>query len=112
VRRGPGLLALCMALVATVLTACSGGDGDDTVRLRVLAGPDLAVLAPLLGQLKDATGVDLRLEHRADAESRTPDRDRYDLAWLSSDRYLRLTDKSATRGLQRTPTMTSPSSSA
>ncbi|MGW0471236.1 substrate-binding domain-containing protein [Streptomyces coeruleorubidus] len=107
-RRGAGLLALCVALVTTLLTACSGGDGDDPVRLRVLAGPDLAVLGPLLGELKDETGVDLRLDHRADAETKTPDSDRYDLAWLSSDRYLRLTDKNATRGWQRTPTMTSP----
>ncbi|MEW2612342.1 substrate-binding domain-containing protein [Streptomyces sp. NPDC047880] len=107
-RRGRGLPALCLALVATLLTACSGDAGDDTVRLRVLAGPDLAVLAPLLGELKDETGVDLRLDLRADAETEPPDAGRYDLAWLSSDRYLRLTDKNATRGLQRTPTMTSP----
>ncbi|MDG9713333.1 vWA domain-containing protein [Streptomyces sp. DH10] len=107
-RRGTGLLALCLALVTTLLTACSGDGGDDTVRLRVLAGPDLSVLAPLLGELKEETGVDLRLDHRADAETKIPDRDRYDLAWLSSDRYLRLTDKNATRGWQRTPTMTSP----
>ncbi|MFD5946774.1 substrate-binding domain-containing protein [Streptomyces collinus] len=107
-RRGAGLPALCLVLVASLLTACSGGDGDDPVRLRVLAGPDLAVLAPLLGELRDETGVDLRMEHRADAETKAPDRGRYDLAWLSSDSYLRLTDKNATRGLQRTPTMTSP----
>jgi Ca-activated chloride channel family protein len=107
-RRGAGLLALCLALVATLLTACSGGADDDTVRLRVLAGPDLAVLGPLLGELKDDTGVELRLDHRADAETKTPDRDRYDLAWLSSDRYLRLTDRHAIQGLQRTVTMTSP----
>jgi Ca-activated chloride channel family protein len=108
VRRGAGLPALCLVLVASLVTACSGGDGDDPVRLRVLAGPDLAVLAPMLGELRDETGVDLRMEHRADAETRNPDRGRYDLAWLSSDSYLRLTDKNATRGLQRTPTMTSP----
>ncbi|MEU3484794.1 vWA domain-containing protein [Streptomyces massasporeus] len=107
-RRGWGLPALCLALVASLLTACSGDGDGDTVRLRVLAGPDLAVLAPLLDELKDETGVDLRLDHRADAETRAPDRGRYDLAWLSSDSYLRLTDKNAIRGLQRTPTMTSP----
>ncbi|MFE9823390.1 substrate-binding domain-containing protein [Streptomyces sp. NPDC005791] len=107
-RRGAGSLALCLALVTTLLTACSGDGGDETVRLHVLASPDLAVLAPLLGDLKNETGVDLRLDHRTDAETKTPDRDRYDLAWLSSDRYLRLTDKTATRGVQRTSTMTSP----
>ncbi|MFJ5994139.1 substrate-binding domain-containing protein [Streptomyces sp. NPDC092370] len=107
-RRGAGLLALCLALVAGLLTACSADDGGDTVRLRVLASPDLAVLAPLLGELKDATGVDLLLDQRADAETKNPDRDRYDLAWLSSDHYLRLTGKNAIRGLLRTPTMTSP----
>ncbi|MFF7485161.1 substrate-binding domain-containing protein [Streptomyces luteogriseus] len=107
-RRGWSLPALCLALVAGFLTACSGGGGDDPVRLRVLAGPELAVLAPLLGELKEETGVDLRLDLRADAETKTPDRGRYDLAWLSSDSYLRLTGKNAVRGLQRTPTMTSP----
>lgn len=107
-RRGAGLLALCLALVAAVLTACSGDDGDRTVRLRVLASPDLDVLTPLLGELKEATGVDLRMDLRPDAETKAPDRDRYDLAWLSSDRYLRLTANSAVRGLQRTATMTSP----
>lgn len=107
-RRGAGLPALCLVLVASLVTACSGGDGDDPVRLRVLAGPDVSVPAPLLAQLRDETGVDLRLEHRPDAETRPPDRGRYDLAWLSSDRYLRLTGNDATRGLQRTPTMTSP----
>jgi Ca-activated chloride channel family protein len=110
VRRGAGLLALalCLTLVAAVLTGCSGDDGDEPARLRVLASPDLAVLTPLLGELRRATGVDLRLDVRPDAETKPPDRDRYDLAWLSSDRYLRLTAKSAVQGLQRTATMTSP----
>ncbi|MFF7788916.1 substrate-binding domain-containing protein [Streptomyces sp. NPDC007991] len=107
-KRRAGLLALCLALLTASLTACSGDDGDDTVRLRVLAGPDLTVPAPVLAELRDETGIDLRLDHRPDAETQTPDRDRYDLAWLSSDRFLRLTHKSATRGLQRTPIMTSP----
>ncbi|WP_299531822.1 VWA domain-containing protein [uncultured Streptomyces sp.] len=107
-KRRTGLPALCLALVTTLLTACSGGGTDDTVRLRVLAAPDLAVLAPLLDDLRDETGVDLRLEPRADAETAPLDRDAYDLAWLSSDRYLRLTDRTATRGMLRTPTMSSP----
>ncbi|WEH40027.1 substrate-binding domain-containing protein [Streptomyces sp. AM 2-1-1] len=107
-RRGAGLLALCLTLVATLLTACSDGEGEETVRLRVLASPDLAVLTPLLGDLLEETGVDLRLDTRADAETRTPDPDRHDLAWLSSDRYLRLTDTTAIRGVQRTSTMLSP----
>ncbi|MDO0915355.1 VWA domain-containing protein [Streptomyces sp. DT2A-34] len=101
-------LVLSLALVTAVLTACSGDDADEPVRLRVLASPDLAVLTPLLGELKEETGVDLRLDFRPDAETKAPDRARYDLAWLSSDRYLRLTAKSAVQGLQRTATMTSP----
>ncbi len=107
-----GLLALCLLLVAAVLTACTADNADDPVRLRVLAGPDLAVLAPLLGELKEQTGVELRLDYRADAETKLPARagaaGGYDAAWLSSDRYLRLTDKHTARTLQRTPTMTSP----
>ena len=106
-----GLLTVCLLLVGTLLTSCtSGGDGDgDKVRLRVLASPDLAVLEPLLGELTDATGVELDLDYRATAETELPAAGAgYDLAWLSSDRYLRLRDKQAVQRMQRTPTMTSP----
>ncbi|MFJ1970988.1 substrate-binding domain-containing protein [Streptomyces sp. NPDC087903] len=106
------LLTLCLVLVAGLVTACTGdGDGThDRVRLRVLASPELAVLAPLLGELKKATGVELDLDLRATAESaRLPSAHAgHDLAWLSSDRYLRLRDKRSTQRVQRTPTMTSP----
>jgi Ca-activated chloride channel family protein len=105
------LLTVCTVLVATLLSACTGdGDGGgERVRLRVLASPDLAVLAPLLDELADETGVELDLDQRPDAETRlTASRAGYDLAWLSSDRYLRLRDKRSAQGLQRTPTMTSP----
>jgi Ca-activated chloride channel homolog len=109
-RNSARLLKLFLALITTaaLLTACTSGNPDAPVRLRVLAAPDLAVLAPLLGELRDATGVDLRLDYRADAETELPARSGYDLAWLSSDRYLRLTDKTTTKTLQRTSTMTSP----
>ncbi len=101
------LLTVCTVLVTTLLSACTG-DGE-RVRLRVLASPDLAVLAPLLDELADETGVELDLDPRADAETRlAASRTGYDLAWLSSDRYLRLRDKRSTQGMQRTPTMTSP----
>ncbi|WP_406492592.1 VWA domain-containing protein [Streptomyces sp. NBC_01604] len=104
-------MVCCTALVATLLSACTGDgdDGGERVRLRVLAGPDLAVLAPLLDELADETGVELDLDLRADAETRpAASREGYDLAWLSSDRSLRLRDKRPAQGMQRTPTMTSP----
>ncbi|WP_225877223.1 vWA domain-containing protein [Streptomyces resistomycificus] len=97
--------------MATLLSACTddGDGGGERVRLRVLASPDLAVLAPLLDELADATGVELDLDRRPDAETRlAAARTGYDLAWLSSDRYLRLRDRESVHGLQRTPTMTSP----
>ncbi|MFD3619417.1 substrate-binding domain-containing protein [Streptomyces sp. NPDC058676] len=105
------VLTLCTVLVATLLSACTGdGDGgDERVRLRVLASPDLAVLTPLLDELADETGVELDLDPRADAETRlAASRTGYDLAWLSSDRYLLLRDKRSAQAMQRTPTMTSP----
>ncbi|GAA3817497.1 substrate-binding domain-containing protein [Streptomyces phyllanthi] len=104
------ILTLCLALsLVAALTACSGGgDGDDPVTLRVLASPDLTVLEPLLDELKEATGVDLDMDYRATAEREIPQAPDYDLAWLSDDRYLRLSGGNDAGRPLRTPTMTSP----
>ncbi|WP_192583632.1 vWA domain-containing protein [Streptomyces albicerus] len=105
------ILTLCLTLALTV-PACSGSD-DDKTTLRVLAGPDLAVLEPLLGELRDETGVQLDMDYKADAD--TGDAlvsgqggGGHDAAWLSSDRYFRLRHKDSARRPLRTPTMLSP----
>lgn len=111
-RRGLGILTLCLALTVTV--GCSGGDEHRTT-LRVLAGPDLAVLEPLLDELRDETGVELDMDYRADADTGddlVPGTGKggggHDLAWLSTDRSFRLRHKDTAQRLLRTPTMLSP----
>ncbi|MER6525774.1 VWA domain-containing protein [Streptomyces sp. NPDC001508] len=93
-RTQTGILALCLVLVAawSALTACSSG-GDDTTTLHVLASPELADMRPVLDDLEHDTGVRLDLDYRAanDADDLLVDGGHgYDLAWLSSDRSLRL----------------------
>ncbi|MBK3579813.1 substrate-binding domain-containing protein [Streptomyces sp. MBT65] len=102
---------LALALLAG-LTSC--GPSSPDVTLRVLASPELADLAPLLGRLKDDTGVELDMEYKATADlagqppasGTSP----YDLAWLASDRsfLLRLRDSGRTARSESTPIMRSP----
>ncbi|MEV0635990.1 substrate-binding domain-containing protein [Streptomyces sp. NPDC050619] len=99
---------LAVALLAG-LTSCTQ-DGQDTT-LRVLASPELADLEPLLGELKDDTGVRLDMEYKATADlsgARSPS---YDLAWPASDRsfLLRLQDSGTPAARpESTPIMRSP----
>ncbi|MFF3482275.1 substrate-binding domain-containing protein [Streptomyces sp. NPDC002701] len=127
-RRPLGVLALCLGL--TLATAACSGDDEDRTTLRVLAGPDLAVLEPLLDELRSETGVELAMDYRADADTGEAltgagrngggqsdggqsdgvqgGGGRYELAWLSTDRSFRLHHQDAARGMARTPTMLSP----
>jgi Ca-activated chloride channel family protein len=91
-------------------------DRPDPVRLRVLASSELADMQPVLEQARRETGVELVMTYRgtvdaSDELARAPGSGRYDLAWLSSERYLRL-KLAASRyaGPQplATDTMTSP----
>ncbi|WP_394621521.1 substrate-binding domain-containing protein [Lentzea sp. JNUCC 0626] len=78
-----------LALVALlVLTACAAST-PPPVQLRVLASTELADLAPVLAELKRATGVELAVEHRGTVEA-SRSLDGFDLAWLSTTRFLRL----------------------
>src|SRR5262249_4009439 len=90
--RGWGLLGVLIVLLAT-LAGCPGAS-DAPVRLRVLASSELVDLQPLLAELRAKTGVELDVEYRGtvDASDAIVDgnKDRFDLAWLSSDRYLEL----------------------
>jgi Ca-activated chloride channel homolog len=93
VRRLTVPLLLGLALVA----GCTGGgqepaaDPADTVT--VLAGSELRDIEPLAGQIRDATGVNLRFEYGGTlegAERITGGGSRPALAWFSSARYLTL----------------------
>ncbi|MEU2064117.1 VWA domain-containing protein [Streptomyces sp. NPDC013455] len=112
-------LALCLVLCAALggLVSCSGdGRGPDTT-LHVLASDELADMRPLLDRLHEDTGVRLDVDYRATnaaADTLLTGRHSYDLAWLSSDRYLRLRAKRAAAGtapatgVQSTSIMRSP----
>lgn len=97
------VLTLCLVLLAA-LTACT--DEPEELTLRVLASPELADMEPFLDDLRRDTGVRLEMDYRA---TNDPGRTLagYDLAWLSSDSYLRLRRRGG-EPPQTTPTMRSP----
>lgn len=77
-------------MLLLVLAACTSVTSEP-VRLRVLASPELADLGPVLTELKRATGVELAMEHRGTVEA-SRSLAGFDLAWLSTNRFLRLRD--------------------
>ncbi|GCB49856.1 VWA domain-containing protein [Streptomyces sp. NL15-2K] len=109
-RRYARTLTACLTLaLLAALTSCTRDEKD--VTLRVLASPELADLEPLLGELKDDTGVELDMEYRATADLAGARGSSYDLAWPASDRsfLLRLQDSGErTARPESTPIMRSP----
>lgn len=98
-RRLGGLLAAVAVLAACTTT-------PPAKQLTVLADSELVAIEPLLGDLRAETGLALRVDYLPTlAASRVlAEPNHYDLAWLSTDRYLRLHSR---RGdPPRTPTMT------
>ena len=65
-RRLPVPLLLALALLA----GCTFGDGDAEPpgTVTVLAGSELRDVEPLLGQIRDATGVNLKFEYSGTLE--------------------------------------------
>ncbi|WP_020668212.1 substrate-binding and vWA domain-containing protein [Amycolatopsis nigrescens] len=88
-----GVIALCAAFgVAGAITAC-GSDPPERTTLSVLASSELADMQPLLDELREETGVELKLTYQGTVDATnalTPGEYGYDLAWLSSDRYFQL----------------------
>jgi Ca-activated chloride channel homolog len=123
-------IALCLALacLGASIGACAtetepdgreapGSSGSvDTggaVELRVLAGSELADLEPILAEAAGATGVTISFDFVGTLEG--VERvvagkvdGRYDVIWLSSNRYLALHPGAARRVRQETRIMTSP----
>jgi Ca-activated chloride channel homolog len=86
-----------LAALALLAAGCTGGGGgtpaDPPDTLRVLAGSELRDVEPLAGQIREATGVNLRFEYSGTlegAERITGGGSRPALAWFSSARYLTL----------------------
>ncbi|NUT46680.1 MAG: solute-binding protein, partial [Saccharothrix sp.] len=80
-----------LLLAAVVLAACTSGPAE-RVTLTVLASSELADLAPVLDDLRRDTGVELKLDHRGtvQASDELAGGVDHDLAWLSTNRYLKL----------------------
>ncbi|HUQ59563.1 vWA domain-containing protein [Lentzea sp.] len=76
------------AVLLLLLSACTSST-PPPVRLKVLASTELADLAPVLAELRKATGVELAVEYRGTVEA-SRSLAGFDLAWLSSGRFLRL----------------------
>ncbi|WP_231649152.1 vWA domain-containing protein, partial [Streptomyces clavuligerus] len=94
--------ALAVLLLAPG-TACTS-DSPRPVTLRVLAGTELADMAPLLDELRHQTGIRLEMEYRGTVDASrelTPGSYRHDLAWLASDRYVELRHKAAGGAAER-----------
>jgi Ca-activated chloride channel homolog len=112
-RPRPVLAVVLCGVLFGALTACLGS-GSDPVRLSVLASSELTDLGPLLRDLRRDTGVELAMDHRGTMEVNErllSGSRRHALAWLSSDRYLRLQLNRSTRTKEQplsTSTMLSP----
>ncbi|MFJ4672570.1 substrate-binding domain-containing protein [Kitasatospora purpeofusca] len=108
------LLALLLLLCSAGPLAACGSGAPARTTLTVLASAELTDLRPVLDELRRATGITLQMEYGGTVSAsdligsgRT---DRHDLAWLSSDRWLRLNLKAAggTGAPPSTRTMMSP----
>lgn len=101
--RARRVVALCLAgLWLAAATACST-DRPESVTLRVLASSELADMGPVLDDLRRETGIRLEIDYRGTVDASNAlasGKYRHDLAWLSSDRYLRLKQKETAPGAE------------
>jgi Ca-activated chloride channel homolog len=98
---------LVALLVAGLAAGCTSAK-PERATLTVLASSELADLAPLLEDLRDDTGVELKLDPKGTVQASdelAKGDTGHDLAWLSSNRHLKL--KSVDLPLS-TSTMVSP----
>ncbi|MFB8172130.1 substrate-binding domain-containing protein [Kitasatospora purpeofusca] len=108
------LLALLLLVCSAGPLAACGSDAPARTTLTVLASAELTDLRPVLDELRRATGITLRMEYGGTVSASdllgSGRADRHDLAWLSSDRWLRLNLKAAggTGAPPSTRTMMSP----
>lgn len=85
-------MRVALLVVLALLAGCTVTPPEPTT-LTVLADIELADIGPVLDDLRRETGVSLQLEHRGTvqaSEDIAVGATGHDLAWLSTDRYLRL----------------------
>lgn len=93
-----------VALLSVLLTGCSGSQGssdsalsDGPNVLRVLAGSEVSDMAPILADLKNETGVEVKLKYTGTLEGTQTVASgalngSMDATWFPSNRYLALLD--------------------
>ena len=100
-----------LALGAALLPGCSTGAAPEPAgTLHVLAGSELKDLAPILDQVRGATGVNLKLDYvgTLDGAEQIVSGDSHPLAWFSSNRYLTLLQGGKNRIVAQNQVMLSP----
>jgi Ca-activated chloride channel family protein len=107
------LVVTCLVGMTPVPIGCSAGSGEPT-RLTVLASSELVDMRPVLDDLRRDTGIRLDLDYQGTVDASMavdPADHRHDLAWLSTDHYLRLKLRTAGQAVEQplgTSIMTSP----
>lgn len=109
-RRGGVALLLLGALLAGCSAGGSGTPAEPAGTLHILAGSELKDLEPILPQLRDATGVNLKFDYvgTLDGAERIVGGDAAPLAWFSSNRYLSLLQGTSNHIVAQKPIMLSP----
>ena len=113
--RGSRLAALLAVVVATSLLAACGDttsspDPNDPNTLTVMAGSEVKDLAPLLPDIRKATGVALSLSYSGTLEGAEAIANgaKTDVAWFSSGHYLSLLPGAGSRIVAQEKIMLSP----
>ena len=110
-----------VAVLGIMLTGCSGNSGGtDTGKLadgpnvlRVIAGSEVSDMAPILADLKNETGVEIKLEYTGTLEGTQSVASgslngKFDASWFPSNRYLALLDGGPSSVKKEEKIMSSP----
>jgi Ca-activated chloride channel family protein len=111
-----------VAALGIVLTGCSNNDSgsapgsglaDGPNVLRVLAGSEVSDMAPVLADLKNETGVEIKIDYAGTLEgtqnvANGSMNGKYDATWFPSNRYLALLDGGTAAIAKEQKIMSSP----
>jgi Ca-activated chloride channel homolog len=111
-----------VAVLGIMLTGCSSNNTDTTVTnalsdgpnaLRVLAGSEVSDMAPILADLKNETGVEIKVDYAGTLEgtqnvANGSVNGKYDATWFPSNRYLALLDGGTAAIAKEQKIMSSP----
>lgn len=110
-----------VAALGILLTGCSGNSTSNAASgltdgpnvLRVIAGSEVSDMAPILADLKNETGVEIKLDYAGTLEgtqnvANGSVNGKYDASWFPSNRYLALLDGGSAAVAKEQKIMSSP----